>query len=126
MGHYDKQREDKIKFDHYMKKDNYEYETWEDWEKYCVLDLNKFLDEYDNVNYPKHYNVHPSGVECIQITEHMNFCLGNAIKYIWRAGIKGGDDSIVKNVKKIEDLEKAAWYLQREIAKLTKEQDNDR
>jgi len=49
---------------------------------------------------------HPSGVECIQITEHMNFCLGNAIKYIWRADLK--NDSI-------EDLKKAIWYINREI-----------
>lgn len=53
-----------------------------------------------------HYKKHPSGIECIQITEHMGFCLGNAIKYIWRAGLK--DDEI-------EDLEKAIWYIQREI-----------
>jgi hypothetical protein len=62
----------------------------------------------DNVNHPKHYNAHKSGVECIQITEHMGFCLGNAIKYIWRADLK--NDAI-------EDLEKARWYLDREIAK---------
>lgn len=60
----------------------------------------------DTVNRPAHYNGHPSGVECIQITEHMNFCLGNAIKYIWRADLKGKD---------IEDLRKARWYLDREI-----------
>jgi hypothetical protein len=42
----------------------------------------------DNVNYPPHYRAHASGVECIEITEHMNFCLGNAVKYIWRAGLK--------------------------------------
>ena len=59
----------------------------------------------DPVNHPKHYVNHPSGVECIQITEHMNFCLGNAMKYIWRADLKGG----------IEDLEKARWYVNREI-----------
>lgn len=59
------------------------------------------------VNHPKHYNVHPSGVECIQIVEHMGFNIGNAIKYLWRA-----DD---KN-QPIEDLEKAVWYIQREIA----------
>ena len=63
---------------------------------------------YDPVNHPPHYNSHPSGVECIQVAEHMNFCLGNAIKYIWRADEKGKD---------IEDLEKAAWYIQREIAR---------
>lgn len=59
----------------------------------------------DPVNHPKHYTEHPSGVECIQITEHMNFCLGNATKYIWRADLKGG----------VEDLEKARWYINREI-----------
>jgi hypothetical protein len=59
----------------------------------------------DPVNHPKHYTEHPSGVECVQITEHMNFCLGNAMKYIWRADLKGGT----------EDLAKAVWYLQREI-----------
>lgn len=60
----------------------------------------------DNVNHPRHYTTHPSGVECIEVTEHMNFNLGNAVKYIWRADLK--NDAI-------EDLEKAAWYLQREI-----------
>lgn len=59
----------------------------------------------DPVNHPKHYCSHPSGVECIQITRHMNFCLGNAIKYIWRADEKG---------KAIEDLDKAIFYLQEE------------
>ncbi len=66
---------------------------------------------HDAVNHPKHYTTHPSGVECIQITEHMGFCLGNAIKYIWRADLK--QDAI-------EDLRKAAWYLQREIELRTK------
>lgn len=62
--------------------------------------------ENDPVNHPAHYTQHPSGIECIQITEHMGFCLGNAIKYIWRAELKGRD---------IEDLKKAVWYVQREI-----------
>ena len=66
----------------------------------------------DQVNHPKHYVSHPSGVECIEITEHMNFNLGNAIKYIWRASLKG---------KEIEDLRKARWYVEREIQRLTKE-----
>ena len=43
----------------------------------------------DMVNQPPHYTAHPSGVECIEITEHMSFCLGNAVKYIWRADEKG-------------------------------------
>lgn len=62
----------------------------------------------DPVNHPTHYTSHPSGIECIQVTEYMGFNLGNAIKYIWRADLK--DDAI-------QDLEKAAWYLAREIAK---------
>ena len=66
----------------------------------------------DQVDHPPHYTQHPSGVECIAITEHMNFCLGNAIKYIWRAGEK--DDEL-------EDLRKAAWYVQREIARIEKQ-----
>ena len=69
----------------------------------------------DNVNHPDHYTSHPSGIECIKVTEHMNFCLGNAIKYVWRAGLKG-DSS-----KQIEDLRKAAWYLEREISRLEHE-----
>lgn len=62
----------------------------------------------DLINHPPHYNDHPSGVECIQIVEHMNFCLGNAMKYIWRAGLKN-------DKTKQEDLKKAVWYLNREI-----------
>lgn len=60
----------------------------------------------DIINHPTHYTEHPSGVECIQIVEHMGFCLGNAIKYIWRADLKGDA---------IEDLKKARWYIDREI-----------
>jgi len=63
------------------------------------------------VNHPKHYNTHPSGVECIQITEHMSFNLGNVIKYLWRYEGKNG----------VEDLNKAMWYLKREIERLSKE-----
>jgi hypothetical protein len=65
-------------------------------------------DGHDPVTAPSHYRGHPSGIECIQVTEHMSFCLGNAVKYIWRADLK--DDAL-------EDLRKAAWYVQREIAR---------
>ncbi len=64
---------------------------------------------HDPVNRPRHYTQHPSGVECIAVAEHMNFCRGNAVKYIWRAGEKGCA---------IEDLKKARWYLDREIKRL--------
>lgn len=69
----------------------------------------------DMVNHPPHYKAHPSGVECIQITEHYNFNVGNAIKYLWRADQKGAP---------IQDLEKAAWYINREIEKRKKEIQN--
>jgi len=65
-----------------------------------------------NVNHPKHYTNHPSGVECIDITEHMNFCRGNAIKYIWRAGEKNCE---------LEDIKKARWYLDREVKRMSTE-----
>lgn len=61
----------------------------------------------DMVNQPPHYQQHPSGIEAIQITEHFNFCLGNVIKYVWRADHKNG----------LEDLRKARYYLDREIGR---------
>ncbi len=73
----------------------------------------------DAVNHPKHYTSHPSGVECIQITEHYNFCVGNAIKYLWRAGLKSDADKDPVE-KEIEDCKKAIWYIQRQIANLSK------
>lgn len=62
----------------------------------------------DAINHPTHYISHPSGIECIQITEHHNFNVGNAIKYLWRAGLKGAA---------LEDLKKARWYIEREITR---------
>jgi hypothetical protein len=65
----------------------------------------------DVVNSPPHYTEHPSGIECIQVTEYMGFNLGNAIKYIWRCDLKRDA---------IEDLKKAKWYIEREIDRRTK------
>lgn len=71
----------------------------------------------DPVNHPPHYNAIPAkcecgkGIECIQITEHMDFLTGNAMKYLYRHEHKGSP---------IQDLEKAAWYIQRKIEKLKK------
>lgn len=68
----------------------------------------------DPVSHPAHYTSSPAKcecgrtIECIQITEHMGFNLGNVIKYLWRADEKGAP---------IEDLKKAAWYLNREISR---------
>ena len=73
----------------------------------------------DNVNHPTHYTSHPSGVECIEITEHYSFCVGNAIKYLWRAGLKK-DGTLADIDKEIEDVKKAAWYVQRHLENLQK------
>ena len=69
--------------------------------------------EHDPVNSPAHYTAHPSGVECITVTEHMGFNVGNAVKYLWRADLKGNA---------LEDLRKAVWYIQREIGKRIKKE----
>lgn len=72
----------------------------------------------DTADHPAHYTSlgatcaqcgYP--IECIQIAEHANFCIGNVWKYIWRYQQKNG----------LEDLQKAQWYLAREIARLEKE-----
>lgn len=65
----------------------------------------------ETVDHPRHYTSHPSGVECITIVEHMGFNVGNAIKYLWRADEKGAA---------LVDLQKAAWYVNREIARRSK------
>lgn len=64
----------------------------------------------ETVNHPEHYNKHPSGVECITVVEHYGFNIGNAIKYLWRAGFKSPDPK--------EDLKKSVWYVQRELERL--------
>jgi hypothetical protein len=75
----------------------------------------------DPVNHPRHYTSHPSGVECIQVTEHMTFNVGNAVKYLWRAGLKGVGDVGDRHRFTILDLEKARWYVDREIQRLKME-----
>lgn len=78
---------------------------------------------------PEHYKSDPSGVECIEITEHRDFCIGNAIKYLWRAGLKV---STVPVADEITDLKKAIWYIERKIkllearAETTQASDNPR
>ena len=71
----------------------------------------------DQVNHPKHYTSDPSGIECIDITRHRNFNIGNAIKYLWRAGLKEDKDRKLID-KQVEDLNKAVWYLVDEIHRL--------
>lgn len=59
----------------------------------------------DMINSPPHYTT--NGMECIDVSEHMPFCVGNAFKYVWRYKKKNG----------VEDLKKALWYLRREISR---------
>ena len=68
----------------------------------------------DMVNHPPHYTSDKSGVDCITITQHRNFCVGNAIKYLWRAGLKDAENPD----KTIEDLKKAVFYIKQEITRL--------
>ena len=70
---------------------------------------------HDSVNYPKHYTSDPSGIECIEITRHRNFNIGNAIKYLWRAGLKDSGATV-------EDLRKAIFYINDEINRILKEE----
>ena len=68
--------------------------------------------KHDTVNHPSHYTSGPAcehcgkTIECIVVVERLSFSVGNAIKYLWRAGLKG---------EAIEDLEKALWYVNREL-----------
>lgn len=68
----------------------------------------------DLVNNPKHYTSDKSGVECIDISENWSFCLGNALKYLWRNGKKDGEPNV-------KDLEKAKWYIEREISRIKRD-----
>ena len=67
------------------------------------FDDGKYL---ESIDHPKHYNLHPSGIECIEIVEHFDFLIGNIIKYAWRAGLK-------ENTSKLEDIRKLIWYAKR-------------
>lgn len=77
-----------------------------------------------SVEHPVHYNADPSGIECIEIVRHRNFNVGNAIKYLWRAGIKESQGRSARE-KEIEDLKKARWYLADEIRRLGGDPDDE-
>lgn len=63
------------------------------------------------VDHPSHYTQNPAGVECWDVAQHMNFNLGNALKYIWRAGLK-------TNTPAADDLRKARNYIDHELARI--------
>ena len=72
----------------------------------------------DPINHPKHYGSHPTGVKCIDIVEHFSYNVGNAVKYLWRAGLKEDNPAIT-------DLKKARWYIDRAIANEELEEHSD-
>lgn len=86
---------------------------------YFVLVEDKATITLDNVNHPKYYTQHPSGIECIDIARYYCFDIGCAIKYLWRAGLKK-DASLTDKQKEIEDLKKAIWYINDRIKELEK------
>lgn len=67
----------------------------------------------NGVNHPAHYNQHPAGIECIDVIEYMSHNIGAAMKYLWRAGLKPSEATE-------KDLNKAIWYVQREMKRLAK------
>lgn len=80
------------------------------------------MKSHDPVNHPSHYTSSPAKcqgcgtrIECIDVVQHHNFCLGNAIKYLWRTDLKGHP---------IENLQKAAWYIDQEIKRRTERSGN--
>lgn len=65
------------------------------------------------VNHPRHYNLHPAGIECIDVIEHMSANVAFVFKHLWRAGLKPGEATL-------KDIDKSIWYLNRERARLVK------
>lgn len=63
--------------------------------------MQRYVEAGEAVN-PKHYDTHPSRIECIDVIRYLPYSAGNAIKYLWRAGMK--DDTV-------QDLNKALWYV---------------
>ena len=84
----------------------------------CFIDRKDKEQKADSVNHPAHYNSHPSGIECIEIARHHNFNIGNSMKYLWRAGLKS-EEGMEDTDKQIEDLNKAIWYINDEIKRIT-------
>ena len=94
------------------------FANFSDFKKYIEDTKEEKEEKEDLVNHPKHYTSHPSGVECIEITRHYCFSIGNAIKYLWRAGLKT-EQGMQDKKKEIQDLEKAIWYIKDRINQIT-------
>lgn len=94
----------------------------------CPVDPKTQAPDFNEINKAAHYNLHPGGIECIDVIRHMNFNCGNAVKYMWRNGLKPVADSELgvlhhdspsaEVVGAVKDLNKAAYYILDEIKRL--------
>ena len=87
----------------------------------CFIDRKDKEQKTDSVNHPAHYTwlKELCGIEVIDITRHMNFNLGQVLKYILRLGHKE-DNNFTYYEKILSDLHKAEYYLKKEIIKIDK------
>lgn len=77
----------------------------------------KIVTEFDAVQKAKHYNLDPSGIECIEVVRHRNFNIGSAFKYLWRQGLKE-EANMDPLEKQLQDMDKAIYYIQDEKKRL--------
>ena len=89
---------------------NYELKYYDKNLKYMPKSPEPVNEKYEKVNHPKHYNSHPSGVECVDIIKYMDTPTGNVIKYCWRLGLKP-EEGYTQLEKDLEDAEKARWWI---------------
>lgn len=75
------------------------------------------MTEFDAVKKAKHYNLDPSGIECIEVVRHRNFNIGSAFKYLWRQGLKE-EANMDPLDKQLQDMDKAIYYIQDEKKRL--------
>ena len=99
---------------------NYELKNYDNNLKYMPITPEPVNEKYEKVNHPKHYNSHPSGVECVDIIKYMDTPTGNVIKYLWRLGLKP-EEGYTQFEKDLEDAEKARWWIDIKIG-MIKEQ----
>lgn len=99
---------------------NYELKNYDNNLKYMPISSEPVNEKYEKVNHPKHYNSHPSGVECVDIIKYMDTPTGNVIKYCWRLGLKP-EEGYTQLEKDLEDAEKARWWIDVKISMIKEE-----
>lgn len=98
----------------------FDTDYWYSSDQFALAEAQPIDDpDHSPVEHPKHYNSHPSGVECITIARHHNFNIGNVFKYLWRIGLKGGNAAT--KGQRIQEIDKAIFYLRDERARIEAE-----